>query len=681
MVSLCGGARARYGGITTMEASRADRRKRNGLERRTRRGGASGRGLCAFGATAARTSVLVVRSKRSPSISATNRRAKWCVPAARRYGICRRMAADRDSVSKHDAAAVLALLVATLLYALVVVRDFSGPLVGEDDTNALEHLGYVVEHRLSFDVLPHLDFSRTKEFLYPFGTVLVFLPWGLERDLLYALGHHFVGEGPWIQLYQTLSVAISALGTYALLRREEGPLRAALVAFAGTFMNFYAVYKYPHHQNCLTAHWTVLTIVTDFVLFRQLVRRQRWSLGLVLFRLALVPLVFGLDLGYVAGFALLSGAVTWIVGAGVAIQRRALPFPLLRAPARRVAPLVLLLCFGAWLYLPLTYDIVRATKQFHFEGPGGAFWANQARLFFPWFPLVGPQSNLVQRIFGSAEGVGEMSSGWALLAVACFGLRAARRDRELLVYVPILVAFALAFSYYPRGFPTLRIFPWFQFNRVAGRVTLVMPIWFALVGLAWRPPRLPRWLAIVGALETVTAHAYFPYRPFVPDASFWKYMKTIAQSPGEAVLDWPLCISGGNGVATKDLCPYYAITSTTYAYRRFHGKDVVGLLLSRMTPEQAAPFYAVGLPQLFFPDSPEIRTARRQTRCFDAREMDVLERFYRAHDFAGMSLYPDILGDACMPAFYERFGRPTAETRLPAEGRAQFVPRAPPAPP
>lgn len=567
-------------------------------------------------------------------------------------------------------------MLATAIYALVVVRDFSGPLVGEDDTNALEHLGFVVEHRLSFGLLPHLDFSATKEFLYPFGTVLVFLPWGLERDLLYALGHHFAGEGPWIQLYQTLSVAISALGTYALLRREEGVVRSALVAFAGTFMNFYAVHKYPHHQNCITAHWTVLSIVADFLLFRRLVREERWSLELVVFRLALLPLTFGLDLGYVAGFALLSGAVTWIIGLGIVVRRRRFLWPDWRVPAVRIMPLVALLLAATWLYVPLVVDIVRTTKQFKFEGPGGAFWAYQLRLLLPWLPGVGPHSDLVASILGKAEGVGEMSSGWALLAVAIFGLRDARRDRQLLVYVPILVAFALAFFYYPRGFPTLRIFPWFQFNRVAGRVTLVMPIWFALVGLAWRTVVLPRWLVALAAAETITAHAAFDYRPFRPDASFWTYMKTIRETPGEGVLDWPLCISGGNGVATKDLCPYYAITSTTYAYRRFHRKNVVGLLLSRMHPLQARPFYDVGLPRLYFPDHPEIRTARRQTKCFDETEMAIFERFYRSHDFAGLSLYPDIIGDACMPAFYERFGQPVAKTRLPAEGRAEFIPRA-----
>jgi hypothetical protein len=152
-------------------------------------------------------------------------------------------------------------------------------------------------------------------------------------------------------------------------------------------------------------------------------------------------------------------------------------------------------------------------------------------------------------------------------------------------------------------------------------------------------------------------------------------MATVRESPGEAVLDWPFCIAGGNGVATRDLCPFYALTSTTFAYRRFHRKDVVGLLLARMSMAQAQPFYDLGLPRLFSPDSPEIRTARKQTRCFDDREMALFEGFFRSHDFAGISLYVDLLPPGCAERFYARFGSPVAETHLAAEGRAEFIRR------
>ena len=598
-------------------------------------------------------------------------------------------------MKRGDAAAILVLLAATLAYALFVVKDFSGPLVGVDDINALEHLGFMLEKKLEFGAVPHLRLVPTREMLYPFGTLVVFLPWGVERDLFYALLHATFGEGPWLQLYQTASVAVSSIGTYVLLRREEGAARALAVAFAGTFMNFYAVYKYPHHLNVSTMHWCVLSIALDFVMFRRLVRGERWTLRLVLARVALALLLFGLDLGYVTGFGLLSLTTTWLAAAALIVSRRralrdvlpTAPLAEARAHPLATAGLLAMLVVGAWLYVPIVFDIVRATRTYRFEGPGGSHWAQWLRIVFPYLPLVGPQSALAKTIFGDAEGIGEFSVGWALLVAAALGLRDARRagarGSALLVYVPILVAFAFAFSYHPRRFPLLRVFPWFQFDRVAGRATLVFPIWFSLAALAWRPTRKQlAALVTMAAIETATAYAAFAstYTPFRADASFWAYEHAIHEAPGEAVLDWPFCIAGGNAVATEDLCPYYALTSTTYAYRRFHRKDVVGLLLSRMAPEQAKPFYDLGLPSLFHPDVKEIRASRRQTQCFDDREWALFDAFYRDHDFAGISLYPDLLPPGCPEQFFARYGAPVAETRLPAEGRALFLRRTRPIP-
>lgn len=595
---------------------------------------------------------------------------------------------------RSDAAAVLALALATLLYALVVVRDFSGPLVGVDDINALEHLGFMMEQKLAVGLPPSLRLVPTKEMLYPFGTLVVFLPWGVERDLLYVLAHRSVGEGPWLQLYQAGSVALSSLGTYWLLRREDGPLRAGLVAFVGTFMNFYAVYKYPHHMNVSTMHWAILSVVVDHMMWRRLYRGEPLTARLWLAKVAFLLLCFGLDLGYVTGFALLSTAVTGLAAlvfvvrrtrAGASLRELLVPpAPLAELRARPVVSLLLgaLLLLAVAVYLPIVFDIVKATRAFRFEGPGGSFWASQLRIFFPYLPLVGPPSALVERLFGAAEGIGEFSTGWALLAVLVLGVRSARRRGELWLLAPIAIAFVLCFAYHPRRLPTLRLFPWFQYNRVAGRATLLFPLWIALAGLSIDPKdlgararKVMTAVALFGAIETVTAYASFRYTPFRPDASFWAYMDAVKKAEGEAVLDWPFCISGGNGVATNDLCPYYALTSTTYAYRRFHRKDVVGLLLSRMTEAQAKPFYDLGFARLFAPDSPEIRTARKQTRCFDEKDAEIFERFYRGHAFAGISLYPDLLPEGCADWFFARFGAPVAETRLPAEGRALFIPK------
>lgn len=607
------------------------------------------------------------------------------------------MASPSASNERAHAAWVVALLAAaTVVYALTVIKDFSGPLVGEDDINALENLGFAMEQHGQLLPFPKLELLPRREVLYPFGTLVVFLPWGVERDLLYALLHPRFGEQPYLQVYQLVSVVLSAAGTVLVLRRDHGVLRAGLVAFAAVFMNFYAAYKYPHHMNITTMHWMGLGIVCDFVLVRRAVEGERWSGRLLLGKAAFLVATLGLDLGYVAGFAftstVLSAAflVAWMwtrrrAGVGLAtLMPEGGLVRSLRATPRSTLALGAVLVGALAVYAPIVAQIVLATRKFSLSGPGGAFWASQLRMLLPYLPGVGPTSAAVAHVFGTPEGVGEFSVGWGLLALGLLGARFALRERRALVLLPLAALFALSFAYHPRALPTLRIFPWFAFNRVAGRATLIYPLLFALAALM-----LPRWenlakrtrAAVAAALvlcaaETATAYAAVRYEPFRPDASFWSYMRAVREAPGEAVLDWPFCIAGGNGVATEQLCPFYARTSTTYAYRRFHRKNVVGLLLSRMTPEQAQPFLDLGWDKLFAPDSKEIRTARRQTRCLSPSELELFERFYRAHDFAGVSLYVDMLPAGCPEVFYERFGAPIATTVLPAEGRAVFLPKA-----
>ena len=111
--------------------------------------------------------------------------------------------------TRRDVASVLVLLAATVAYALVVVQYFGGPLIGIEDANGMEHYSFLFEHQLTLGLPPRVAFTPTKEVLYPFGTTVVFLPWGPERDLWYVLFHRRFGDGPWLQLYQTVSVAVS----------------------------------------------------------------------------------------------------------------------------------------------------------------------------------------------------------------------------------------------------------------------------------------------------------------------------------------------------------------------------------------------------------------------------------------------------------------------------------------
>ena len=222
-----------------------------------------------------------------------------------------------------------------------------------------------------------------------------------------------------------------------------------------------------------------------------------------------------------------------------------------------------------------------------------------------------------------------------------------------------------------------------MFNRVAGRCTILLPLFFALaaLGLDEGRARARRWLRVVAplaALEILVAYgAVHTYRPFRPTEGFFAHMRAIEQAPGRALLEWPFCIAGANGVGTSALCPYYKRQSTSYAYRRFHGKSVVGFYLSRTHPVQIEPWLAAGWPEMFSPDVPDPHRATRQTRCFDARRWDLFTDFYLAGDVAGIQLYADLEAPECLDELYRRFGRPAHETVLPGIGRAQFLPRDP----
>lgn len=64
----------------------------------------------------------------------------------------------------------------------------------------------------------------------------------------------------------------------------------------------------------------------------------------------------------------------------------------------------------------------------------------------------------------------------------------------------------------------------------------------------------------------------------------------VKQQPGEAVLDWPFCVAGGNGLGLDNLCPYVFKNGAAFALRRFHEKKVVGQSFSRLHPSQLQPY-------------------------------------------------------------------------------------------
>ncbi|MBX3189775.1 MAG: hypothetical protein KF819_22305 [Labilithrix sp.] len=592
--------------------------------------------------------------------------------------------------------ASLLLAVGTIAYARFVIQDFSGPLIGgrdydgayRGDANYFEFLGYYVRDHYAFGLRP-ISFL-TDDVAFPGGTHIGLLSWCAERDLFHAAMLKLFGPGPWIQTYLTLGAALGAAGVTAILKREYGLLRASLVGFAASFMSFYAWYKYPYHLNICALHWVTMSIAADAVTMRVVARGDRLRVDFLALRAALVVCAVGLDLGYIAGHALTSLVVTvYCVWAHLGrrdkriLGRLSLALP--EAPRAEIAAhkgrfvaACALFAFGAAVYVPFVAAVVRDTTAYPMTDAGGNFWASQFHALFPYLPGVHPGSRLVHAIFGDDEGIGEYAPGFTLLFGAGVGLWMAHKRGRVDVK-PLLVTAILIFAFHPRWCKSLQIFPWFAYYRVAGRGTVVLPVLLALIAASvdeW--PRLAkRVLIFFGVAEIATGWLLVSeFHPERLEPRHRRYFETVAAAPGKGILEWPFCISSANSVMERELCPYFERLSTAYAYRRFHGKSTISVYLSRVHPTQFQSWLDGGWEDMFSPDDPKRRHAKKESRCFDAAQWARFDELYTRHDFAGIQLYVDLLPEPCVALFHERYGAPLASETLPRVGRVEFIPRA-----
>ena len=595
---------------------------------------------------------------------------------------------------------IFLVLCVSCAFSFLVIKDFSGPLIGVGDTEYWEYTGFYVAKNLNLLPFPHLDLVNNQAF-YPYGTNGVFQPWSIERDIFYAIGYSLFGIGPWLQIYFLVTALVTSIGTLALLAQDYGLIRASGVGLSVSIFNFYAIYKYPGHLSYAILHWTTLSIVADFLIVKRVTLRQRISLQLILIRLVLLVLSLGQELSYIAGFALMSFTVSTLFVAALLGYRyfrkewNLVDFQITLKNYKRdfftypraSSALLGLSIIVSFINIPLILQISREAKSFDFsEIPSGAWWTHPLRLFIPFLPGYSPeQFNSLSQVLGdSPEGLGAGSPGWFLLILGTIGLWQARK--RITIFVPLLIIFLLCVFYHPANFPTLKIFPWFIFNRAQSRCTVIYPVILCLFalninfdGLRSRSKQLlSALLVLLACTELYTAYSLnLSYQPYLVEENFFTYMNYVKAQPGEAVLDWPFCAVGGNGVGGNELCPYYIEDSSIFALRRFHDKKVMGQYFGRLHPSQIAPYLQAGWNNLLLPDSPEMFTATRQKRCFRPEEWEFFTNFYKFNDFAGINLYVDLLPERCVNKFYQRFGIPTRETTVPMAGKVKFIAKSP----
>lgn len=641
----------------------------------------------------------------------------------------------------------------------LIIQDFSGPLSGftgfspwsglnQDYVDIQEYNGFYFAKNLSFNPFPHLDLVNNQVF-YPYGVNNVFNPWSFEADLFYALCYSFRGTGPWLQIYYLLTVLITAIGSFVLLKRDYSVARAFGAGLLVSFGNFYAIYKFPHHLQQSVIHWLTLGIIVDFLIVKRVVLKQHVSLRLILVRLCLLFLLLGHDLGYIAGFGLMSFTVSILFMAGLLYHRydrrdfrdTKLVYQAIEsykkdffAYPHTCLALLGLTITAAYLYLPLAIQIARVAESFDFTGAEfTTLWVNPLRILIPFLPGISKVDFSLRDEFHDAqETIFDGSPGLFLLILGIIGLWQNRY--QFLIFIPLLVTFILCLLYIPGSLfsiltvrevallvavsfivwkirrskkffialpvilasmfltdptlfllPTLKFFPWFAFNRVGGRCTVIYPVILCLFALhidfnrfyGHRKRIFAGLLIVLACLELGTVYSFRPKyeHPKQLDQSFFAYMNYVKKQPGEAVLDWPFCIAGEgvSGIETGNICPYYFQNSGVFALRRFHQKKVMGEYFGRLHQSQVKPYFQAGWGKLLDPGE---QTSSHPSHCFNATEWDFFTNFFKFNDFAGINLYVDLLPKGCVAEFYRRFGSPVRETSVPGTGQVVFIPKS-----
>lgn len=578
------------------------------------------------------------------------------------------------------------LVILFLFFSKNIIKNFHGPIYGYGDTNNWEHTGYFLSEHLRLFPYPKIEFQNNGT-LYPFGSNHVFQSWNFEKDFFWLIFYAVFGNGPWLKYYYLLSVLFTCGGSFWLLRQAFSINKSFAISILLTFFNFYSILKYPYHLVYSDIHWIVLPVLLDYIILHLYFHEKEFSVKLFFFRLLFTVLSLGSELGYIAGFNLTSFVFTYAY----------LIFQLSREKKMGLAwnGIILFIqgnrkfsaaIFASTTVIFLFYSnlivqvLIHAKSLPMGEISEGVWWSNPLRIILPIFPHFMTSSNFWENLFmDSPEGIASGSIGWFLLLSGLLGL--IHSKKQITAFYPFLFLLIFLLSYHPTKFPVLKIFPWFQYMRVSGRITFLTPVLFSIfaTGIDFEKFRsrigklVFAVLLVIGLTEL--NHGYrlrLSIDSNLPK-DFYPYMETIRNSKGEALLDWPFCIYGAN--FDTRLCPYYPVTIGAYSFTKFHHKKVIGQYYGRVHTSQIQPFLDYGWPGLFLHDERSQPLFPQQKRCFNEEEWKKFEEFYRKYDFSGINLYTDVLGKECTEKFYQKFGNPVGQTRIPYSGNMVFIPK------
>lgn len=577
---------------------------------------------------------------------------------------------------------IILVIVWGIFVSLFVDAHF-GPMEGVGDIAGWEYSGFYLWENLKFTPLPTLPLFLNDTY-YPFGLTQVFQSWGLEKDLLFALLYSEFGSGPWLHIYFCLGLLCQSFGIFLLSKKTFGRYPAFLVAVLIPYLSYYTLAKYPFHFGICNTHWAVLGVLTDFLILRNFVIKNRIDLNLILARSYFLVLSLGLELAYVNGLSLTSFSIHFCILAFLIVRQwRGQMRGLWRLQKEswlqdfRTKPLfygfaVFGLLVLAFLYVPLVLQIFFESQK-HFEPGinGGNYWAKPSRLLLPMFSLFNPNNaeSWGARFKDSPEGMFAGSVGWFLIGLAIWGFLKTKKN-ERIGYFGIFLLFIFCLAHHGDSFPILSIFPWFKYARVVPRLTVIYPMilgCFALVGFYQFERKSKKdlfTLLVLGGLLTAELYFIFPIyfsRPPMTAVtqSFKKHMEVISELPGEALFDWPFSVEPGGPAPARSLVSLFAL-------RKWHHKKTMGGYFARNTKKAMHSYLDSGLEELL---------NTQGQRCLDIEEVRFLRMYYEAYNFVGLNIYLDGLpkNKNCELGFMEFFPKEISRVEVSHLGRILLV--------
>jgi hypothetical protein len=526
---------------------------------------------------------------------------------------------------------------------------------------------------------------NSQDVIYPYHVNGVFQPWSLEREFLGTFFLKFFPTLSFLNLYFIVSLIISSIGSFAILRRSAGNRIAAFAALFLGFGNVFSFSHYPGHYSFTALHWMNLVTLLTFENYRKLMSKQTPSWNAILCNALLAVLLLGLDLGYVAGFGLTFGVITAISCAVMFFirfkneGRSAFRIPALQGFNGLSILLILSILSLASLYLPLLLKIKIESEVLSAGRVYGApYWTNPLRNIMPYLSTFLENPSTLDNFFkDSGHGFGPGGVGLAFFIAGCLGVSSLSK-KTWMIYLPVLVMMIVCIVHHPSNFSILNVFPWFKFHRISARNVLIIPVLIIILFAQEKVIQQHNKKSILVLLLIASVALFEVQQTFfsaeknkeslILPTDQKQFFKSIKETSKNALFEWPFCIIGGNGATGNRLCPGSHLLTSQFTLARYHENRTLSGYYGRLYPEMVSEVFKDGWEFLLQKDG----IHRKDNACLSEADKTFMKQFIRSHKFTGLLIYEDLLSPLCAADIVSSLGTPHNSTSITGFGKVSY---------